>query len=470
MEGREEGSRRLTAREQDAASGHRTPPPWATDAPGPPPLSGGAPGGNGPRNPPTAAAALSAPALPTPSPLITWMTQKGLIPILLYLALFSNARFFLPETSGSLSFLLAALMAATPILFLKATAELLASRLGLAITFKPLANLALAGAASLMSLALIETSLQTAARIQKSDDRSAFLASVAMPPQWARRPVEIPGAAPAYYWHGALHVHNRDGMRLVGEFPPKKPDRFRIVVVGDSLTYGYGIAAEDTYPALLQRRLNTTFRVEVLNLGVSGAQSEDVFNILRRFLPILDPELVIYGVCLNDFLPSGVGEYRNNRAYAVPLPYKDHFIRNTLTGRFLEKRYDALLMKMGLRVDFLTDILRDFDGYQTRFARDIKAMNAYVQEEGLPPIFAMILDQYPNTKAKKYDVVLAAERHLSDGGLRVIPSDYIKRHDGARDWYVSAWEGHPNEKANRVFAEEILKVVRDVPELRKFRR
>lgn len=470
MEGREGGSRRPRAREEGAASAHRTPPPWATDAPRQSPLLSGAQGGNGPRNPATAAPPLSAPASPTPSPLIKRMTKNGLIPILLYLAMYSNARFFFPQTSGALSFLLAALLAATPILFLKTTAELLASRLGLTITFKALTNLALATAASLMSLALIETSLQIAAHLQQSDDRSTFLASLAMPPQWARRTVQIPGAALAYYWHGTLHVHNRDEMRLVGEFPPRKPDTFRIIAVGDSLTYGYGIAAEDTYPALLERRLNTAFRVEVLNLGVSGAQSEDVFHVLRQHLPILKPELVIYGVCPNDFLPSGRGEYQNNRAYAVPLPYKDHFIRNTLTGRFLEKRYDALLMKMGLRVDFLTDILRDFDGYQTRFARDVKAMNAHVQERGLPPIFAMVLDQYPDTKDTWYKVVLAAERHLRDGGVRVIPSDYIKRHDGTRDWRVSAWEGHPNEKANQVFAEEILKVIRDLPELRKFRR
>ena len=59
--------------------------------------------------------------------------------------------------------------------------------------------------------------------------------------------------------------------------------------------------------------------MEVLNLGVSGNQSEDVLGVLQRFLPELRPDLVIYGVCLNDFLPSNVGEYQST-AYGLPLP------------------------------------------------------------------------------------------------------------------------------------------------------
>ena len=45
--------------------------------------------------------------------------------------------------------------------------------------------------------------------------------------------------------------------------------------------------------------------MEVLNLGVRAYGSEDVLDLLRRFVPELEPDLVVYGVCLNDFLERG---------------------------------------------------------------------------------------------------------------------------------------------------------------------
>ncbi len=398
------------------------------------------------------------------------MKLTKFFPVLIYAAVFSNARYYLGSTGGVLSFLLAGVVVVTAILTIQESAKLVAAALGRKWQTEAFTRLAILGGAVMCVFAFLETGLQVAARFQEAGERPGGLNSLAMPPEWRRRPAQIEGAKYAYYWHNIPHVHNRNSMRLVGEFPEKKPETFRIIALGDSLTYGYGIREEDTYPRRLENDLSNSFRVEVLNLGVSGAQSEDVSRILRTQFPVLHPNLVFYGVCLNDFLPSGVGQYASNRAYTVPLPYRQHFIDKTLTGNLLANRYDALLMRLGLRKDFLGDILSDFDGYQRRFAKDVRAMNAFVQDRGLPPMVAMVLDQYPDTKGKSYQVVLAAEKHLLAAGVRVIHAEYIRRNDGRKDWYVSRWEGHPNEKANAVFAQEIAEVVAGLPQLQPYRR
>jgi acyl-CoA thioesterase-1 len=52
------------------------------------------------------------------------------------------------------------------------------------------------------------------------------------------------------------------------------PSRPRIVVLGDSLTAGLGLAVAQSYPALLQQRLNNDgLRYDVVNAGVSGDTS-----------------------------------------------------------------------------------------------------------------------------------------------------------------------------------------------------
>jgi hypothetical protein len=395
---------------------------------------------------------------------------RTLLRLLVYLALISNTNFFIERTSGILSFVLAGTSAVSAILILKDAGESLTRMGGLPIRLGGLGGAALAVGGVVVSLMAIEASLQVLAWQRDPGNAEAARTTLAMPPEWNRRPVSIAGAEFAYYWHGILHVHNRDSIRLAGTFPEKRPGVFRIVALGDSLTYGYGVAAEETYPAVLERELQSHFRVEVLNLGVSGAQSEDIYRILKAKLPVLRPDLVFYGVCLNDFLPSGVGEYASNRAYQVPIPYGDHFVRKTLTGKLFERQYDALLMKLGLREDFFGDILRDFGNYQTRFARDAKAMNAFVLEHGLPAMVAMVLDQYPDTTGRGYMIGQAAERHLGAAGIRVIPAEYIRRNDGRQDWHVSQWEGHPNQKAHRTFAEEVARAVERLPELQAYRR
>ncbi len=292
-----------------------------------------------------------------------------------------------------------------------------------------------------------------------------------MPVEWERRAVKIPGAAYAYYWHEVLHVHDKENFRRTTPFPPKSPDTFRIMVVGDSLTYGYGIEEQYTYSHIIQKRLEENYRVEVLNLGVSGNQSENILAVVRKFLPWLHPDLVLYGVCLNDFLPSGQGEY-NGRGYEFPLPerVKDLLIKNTRAARYVSDLYDKSLRTAGLRFDFFDDILQDFDGYQQRFGQDVLKMNQFVQSQGLPPVLTMILDQYPRQGGRGYRISRVAERLLGQAGMDVIDTeDFYARFNGAA-MHVSRWEGHPNELANAVFANMFLKELNGHPALQPFRK
>jgi acyl-CoA thioesterase-1 len=70
----------------------------------------------------------------------------------------------------------------------------------------------------------------------------------------------------------------------------------RIVFLGDSLTAGLGLAPEQSYPALLQRRLDERgYRYEVVNAGVSGDTSA---GGLRRLDWSLEGDVKILVVAL----------------------------------------------------------------------------------------------------------------------------------------------------------------------------
>lgn len=101
------------------------------------------------------------------------------------------------------------------------------------------------------------------------------------------------------------HVINAAGFRD-RDFPEHTPPgTFRIVALGDSVTFGLSLPREDSWPKQLERLLEQARtaaapRFEVLNLGVTGYNVVQVVARLRTLGLRYAPDLVIYGYVLND--------------------------------------------------------------------------------------------------------------------------------------------------------------------------
>jgi len=107
-------------------------------------------------------------------------------------------------------------------------------------------------------------------------------------------------------WSTWLHRPHHVQTNSVGLRNTQEPDdsRFRILAVGDSLTFGPFVPNEDTWPAWLESILNAQLfpstSVQVLNAGVSGYTIEDELAYLREKGLGLEPDLVILAVFPND--------------------------------------------------------------------------------------------------------------------------------------------------------------------------
>ena len=93
---------------------------------------------------------------------------------------------------------------------------------------------------------------------------------------------------------------NRDGFRTA-ELRPKAPGVIRIVTLGDSSTFGWGVDPEYTYQRLLEDRLaDGTTEVEVLNLGMPGHTTRHGMAMFDHYARALDPDLVVLQFGAND--------------------------------------------------------------------------------------------------------------------------------------------------------------------------
>lgn len=97
--------------------------------------------------------------------------------------------------------------------------------------------------------------------------------------------------------------HNSNGFRTPEYTIAHPPDTFRILIIGDSLSWGQGVSMEETFPyvtARLLRRKCARFEFEVISLGICGHRLVDNFIKLLVHGQSLKPDLVIFQVHCND--------------------------------------------------------------------------------------------------------------------------------------------------------------------------
>jgi lysophospholipase L1-like esterase len=133
------------------------------------------------------------------------------------------------------------------------------------------------------------------------------------PPARARQPALLYQTDPEL---GFVHVAGQTGylddglasinaMSLRGALPDAAPDAdaLRVLAIGDSTTFGWGVNDDETYCAALDRHLHedaVARRPAVMNAGVVSYDLEQSVRFLRRLVPKVQPKVVIVGLFWND--------------------------------------------------------------------------------------------------------------------------------------------------------------------------
>jgi len=214
-------------------------------------------------------------------------------------------------------------------------------------------------AVSLAGLLSILLLLEVGVRIfapQNPDfwDSSAIRRYQSAPPHFVEN---IPNARANYT--GVPVAINSVGLRGDEIAIPKPAGTFRILGVGDSITFGHGVRAEETFLKILEHKLNQNvaghIHYEILNGASPGGGLADYDRFLRNKAAALQPDMVVVGLALNDILIYREGaklsiadaEWENAR---LPLERKVNrlFLRHSHLYMFCFSKLKALLYQKGV--------------------------------------------------------------------------------------------------------------------------
>ena len=259
-------------------------------------------------------------------------------------------------------------------------------------------------------------------------------------------------------------------------FGPPPAGAFGVLLLGDSFTEGAGVVAKHTFA----RRLETLLahgqrRALVHNGGRRGRDLPALVEDLERFLPLVEPDLVIYVFMLNDFEQG-----RAHRARQVFL--NDLVLDRQCTGRPTWKlpgilqasRLATALAAWWRRRTVTAETIAWYRGMTgpdnregwERTRRDLARMNDLATRSGARFLVAVLpvltgLDgdgnDYPFTELHR-DLCTACRKL----GIRCV--DLLEAFTGrpAAHLWVHPVDMHPNDEAHRIIAEALAPIAADM--------
>ena len=306
------------------------------------------------------------------------------------------------------------------------------------------------------------------------------------------RPVELedridhtPGARMAYspyppgsnvVTHGHAGRINNLGFRGTEQPIQKVPNTFRILVLGDSLTFGQGVEESEMYTSVLKKALVAKLgpAIEVINTGVMGYSAVDEMNLLNQIGELLKPDLILIGFYENDVKHGAQVKKEDRDRWAIPFPEsaKEALISRSKLVRFVSVKYDQALLMAGIRSDHEASIERAYDENSEdwkQFVAAYRKIYEWTKTHHIPPPLVGLLLSSPYFDPELNDFihmtpkVEAHVRHMKQVqgflvGMGIPTVDYLPlfQRSNKQSMTVSKWEGHPNALAHRLYAEGFL--------------
>jgi lysophospholipase L1-like esterase len=253
---------------------------------------------------------------------------------------------------------------------------------------------------------------------------------------------------------------NSCGYRDVDHSLKKPTGVIRILILGDSLTYGQGVADNEMYPRRLAELAGP--QVEIITLARRGWSTGDELIALRQQGLAYDPDIVVVGAVTND--PEPPASEPNGRQ-----PEWKMFTCTRLdldVFRFLDYQINRLGGQLGLRYSYMAWELDLYDldkPYWSPWQQTVRQFGELLESRGILA-FAFTLPSPVDPQSEEYRQkyrLLAQE--FTDARFQTVDLWPMYTREFASVPHKSLWafpnDGHPSSELHAFYAREIWKVL-----------
>lgn len=268
-----------------------------------------------------------------------------------------------------------------------------------------------------------------------------------------------------------IHQTNKYGFRGP-EFSLEKPKNTkRIIFLGDSFTLGEGVYFEDTFPEKFARlakeqKLFVDKKIEVINLGVGGYNTQQEWALFKNFARQLEPDLVVLAYTLNDaesplFTAQGKGmirriretEVQENLVISTDTPFYFKFSRLI---RAFWRHYENQ-KRTEETIAFYRALYKEEEQDWQNTKKAIVNLANYSKAHEVPilvllfPILHELNEDYPLIKIHQ-----KVSEAFETCNLKVIDLLPFLTGRKAQDLWVHPTDQHPNEIVHEVTAQALM--------------
>ena len=257
--------------------------------------------------------------------------------------------------------------------------------------------------------------------------------------------------------NGLVYEMNMYGFRGP-DFPMHKPPGTkRILVLGDSFTFGEGVKWQDTFCMRLQARLRQDLGqgIEVLNFGMCAWDTCDEISFYRHGGALFEPDLTVVVFVLNDAEHAGeldfFEDFRHRyEKYGLRHSYLASSVYAAIAKRTRARRYIRSLVE---------ESLLEKGKWDRSFER-LSAGSSLAQQIGSEyltvvfPFMYELTDRYPFAPVHRM-----IHDYCAQAGIPVF--DLFDTFKGRRytDLWVHPTDQHPNEIGHRIAAEAMASYI-----------
>ena len=253
---------------------------------------------------------------------------------------------------------------------------------------------------------------------------------------------------------------NAKGYRDTEHAVSKPSGRFRILILGDSMTFGWGIADKEIYPKLLADLAGPS--VEVISLAQNGWSTADELTALEREGLNYQPDLVVIGAVTNDPAPPATEPSGQQPEWVLfkRVPLNLQFLN--FMDYYLNRVGDILHLKYTY-AEWEEDIFDPRKQYRSQWEHAVEKLHDLLEKERIPSYaFILISPVQPESdvQMRKYNALYEV---FSKAGFRTtnLHPAYVKEFGDKAE--KSLWalpdDSHPGAAINKFFAEEMWKVL-----------